>query len=125
MLSILKFITILFISLLVVFVLHIAVLHFKELPLFHDKIIAAYLVNFLMATGIYIGLFFFRKKYSEQLGFLYLGGSFIKFILFFIFFYPYYKADGQLTTSEFMAFFIPYAISLIFETLGVIKFLKK
>jgi len=123
--SVIKFIFILFISLLVVFSLHIAVLHFKELPLFQDKIIAAYVVNFLMATGIYLALFIFKKKYTEQLGFLYLGGSFIKFILFFIFFYPYYKADGQLTTSEFMAFFIPYAISLLFETLGVIKFLKK
>ncbi len=125
MTSVIKFIITLFISLAVVFTLHITVLHFKELPLFQDKIIEAYVINFLMATGIYIGLFLSRKKYAEQLGFLYLGGSFIKFILFFIFFYPYYKADGELATSEFMAFFIPYVISLIFETLGVMKFLKK
>ncbi len=125
MTSVTKFIITLFASLAIVFALHVTVLHFKEQPPFQDKIIEAYVVNFLMATGIYIGLFLFRKKYAEQLGFLYLGGSFIKFILFFIFFYPFYKADGQLTTSEFMAFFIPYAISLIFETLGVIKFLKK
>ncbi len=123
--SVIKFTLTLFISLLVVFTLHISFLHFREQSVFQDKIVAAYIVNFLMATAIYIGLFIFQKKYSEQLGFLYLGGSFIKFILFFIFFYPYYKADSELTTSEFMAFFIPYAISLIFETLGVIKFLKK
>lgn len=125
MTSVIKFIITLFLSLAVIFALHVTVLHFNEQPLFQDKIIEAYVANFLMATGIYIGLFLFRKKYVEQLGFLYLGGSFVKFILFFIFFYPYYKADGQLTTSEFMAFFIPYVISLIFETLGVIKFLKK
>lgn len=123
--SVIKFISTFFISLIIVFGMHLLILHFKDLPLFEDKIIAAYFVNFLMATGIYISLFIFRKKYAEQLGFLYLGGSFVKFILFFIFFYPHYKADGVLTTSEFMAFFTPYVISLIFETLGVIKFLKK
>ena len=122
---VIKFIITLFISLVIAFTLHITIIYYKELPLFQDKIIAAYIINFIIATGIYLGLFISRKKYAEQLGFLYLGGSFIKFIFFFIFFYPYYKADGELTTSEFMAFFIPYVISLVFETLGVIKFLKK
>ena len=125
MLSILKFTSLLFVSLSLVFLLHISFLHFQDQALFQNKIIEAYLFNFLMATGIYIGLYLFRKKYKEQLGFLYLGGSFIKFIVFFIIFYPPYKLDGQMSSLEFAAFFTPYAISLIFETLGVIKFLKK
>ena len=123
--SILKFTSLLFVSLSIVFLIHISFLHFQDQALFQNKIVEAYVVNFIVASVIYIGLFLFRKKYKEQLGFLYLGGSFLKFIAFFIIFYPSYKLDGQMSSLEFAAFFTPYAISLIFETLGVIKFLKK
>ncbi len=123
--SVFKFIISLLISLLLVFWLHIAFLNYQDQLLFENKIIEAYVVNFLLAITIYIGLFLLRKKYSTQLGFLYMGGSFLKFVVFFIVFYPSYKSDGELTSYEFMAFFLPYVISLIFETLGVIKFLKK
>lgn len=120
-----KFILSLLFSLLLIFALHITFLNYQDQLLFENKIIEAYIVNFLLAVTIYIGLFLLEKKYKEQLGFLYMGGSFLKFIVFFILFYPSYKSDGQLTSYEFMAFFLPYVISLIFETLGVIKFLKK
>ena len=122
---ILKFTLSLSASLLLVFILHIFYLKTQNLPLFENKLVAAYTINFLAAIAIYISLFLLRNKYKEQLGFLYMGGSFLKFILFFIFFYPSYKLDGQMSSLEFGAFFIPYVISLIFETLGVIKFLKK
>ena len=122
---ILKFTLSLSASLLLVFILHVFYLKTKNLPLFENKLVAAYTINFLAAIVIYITLFLLRNKFKEQLGFLYMGGSFLKFILFFIFFYPSYKLDGQMSSLEFGAFFIPYVISLIFETLGVIKFLKK
>jgi len=122
---ILKFTLSLSASLLLVFILHVFYLKTKNLPLFENKLVAAYTINFLAAIVIYISLFLLRNKFKEQLGFLYMGGSFLKFILFFIFFYPSYKLDGQMSSLEFGAFFIPYVISLIFETLGVIKFLKK
>ncbi len=122
---ILKFTLSLSASLLLVFILHVFYLKTQNLPLFENKLVAAYTINFLAAIAIYISLFLLRNKYKEQLGFLYMGGSFLKFILFFIFFYPSYKLDGQMSSLEFGAFFIPYVISLIFETLGVIKFLKK
>jgi len=122
---ILKFTLSLSASLLLVFILHVFYLKTKNLPLFENKLVAAYTINFLAAIVIYITLFLLRNKFKEQLGFLYMGGSFLKFILFFVFFYPSYKLDGQMSSLEFGAFFIPYVISLIFETLGVIKFLKK
>ncbi len=122
---IIKFIIAFLLSLLAVFAIHIFYLKTQNLPLFDNKIIAAYVINFLAAVVIYVSLFLLKNKFKEQLGFLYMGGSFIKFILFFIFFYPAYKLDGQMSSLEFGAFFIPYLISLIFETLGVIKFLKK
>jgi hypothetical protein len=123
--SFFKFSLSLLVVLLAVFVIHIAILDQLGRPLFNDRILAAYLINYFLAVLIYLMLFLLRKKMTAHLGFLYMGGSFVKFIFFFIFFYPVYKMDGKLDSFEFAAFFIPYVISLIFETLGTIKFLKK
>jgi len=123
--SFFKFSMSLLIILTIVFGIHMAVLHQLGKPLLDDRIIAAYLINYFLAVLIYLVLFLLRNKMTDQLGFLYMGGSIVKFIFFFIFFYPFYKIDGKLDSFEFAAFFIPYLISLIFETLGAIKILKK
>ncbi len=109
----------------IAFGIHVFGLSQLELPLLDNRIIAAYLVNCLLALVIYLSLFLLKNKMPEQLGFLYMGGSFIKFLFFFIFFYPFYKLDGGLDSYEFAAFFVPYVISLIIETFGDIQFLKK
>lgn len=111
--------------LLLVFAVHLFILNHLQQPLFDNRIIAAYLVNYFMAILLYLLLYFLKDKFTEQLGFIFMGGSLFKFILFFIFFYPYYRADQNTTSFEFAAFFTPYAICLFFETFGVIKFLKK
>lgn len=123
--EIIKSILLFSVAILMVFGMHLFVLHYLNQPLFAHKIILAYLVNYLLAILLYLLLFFLKDKFIEQLGFIFMGGSFIKFIVFFIFFYPYYRADQNITSFEFAAFFTPYAISLFFETFGVIKFLKK
>lgn len=120
-----RFILFLLLSLSIVFIIHLALLHFNNLPLFEHKIIAAYTVNFLLAIIIYLILFFAKEKYPTQLGFMFMGGSFMKFIVFFLVFYPYYKSDGKMEMLEFAAFFIPYVICLVIETLGVIKILQE
>lgn len=121
----LKFSLVLLAVLLVVFGLHLGVLYLLDQPLLENKILAAYLMNYFLAIFIYLMLYLLKEKMTAHLGFLYMGGSFVKFILFFIFFYPAYKMDGTLSSLEFGAFFVPYVFSLIFETLGVINFLKK
>ena len=107
-----------------VFLLHILVLNYNNLPLFDNKITLAYLLNYLLALGIYFLLYFYRFKLKDQLGFLFMGGSFLKFILFFIFFYPSYKSDGNIDTLEFASFFLPYLVCLIIETSALVKLLK-
>ncbi len=87
--------------------------------------VLSYVINFLLASIIYIGLYSFRNKIKTQIGFLFLAGSFLKFIVFFILFYPSYKADGSMASSEFAAFFVPYAICLVVETIFTAKMLQK
>jgi hypothetical protein len=123
--QILRFSLVLAVSLAIVLGIHLLLLNLYGQPLFDHMIIPAYVINFLLAVGIYTLLFYLQHKYPSQLGFIFMAGSFLKFIVFFIVFFPNYKADGKMEILEFAAFFAPYAICLIFETLGVIKILKK
>ncbi|MGA9270844.1 MAG: DUF6168 family protein [Lutimonas sp.] len=121
----LKFSLILLALLLSALALHLFILKGLELPLWDNKILLAYTVNYILAIAIYGTLYLLQEKMTSQLGFLYMGGSLLKFLFFFVLFYPSYKLDGDMSNAEFAAFFIPYSISLILETSGIIKFLKK
>ena len=89
-----------------------------------NKIVLAYLVNFTLAILIYAFLLKMKEKYKEQLGFLFIGGSILKFVAFFIFFYGSYKMDGTISKLEFAAFFTPYILCLIIETTALVKLLN-
>ena len=107
-----------------IFILHLAILSFNNLPVYENKIILSYSINTFLAAIIFLFLYAFRKKYKDQLGFLYMGGSLFKFTLFFILFYPAYKTDNIFTLLEFAAFFVPYLTCLLIETLSLIRFLN-
>ncbi len=90
-----------------------------------DMLYLSYSVNFLLATGIFVLLFLLRKKYKHQIGFIYMGGSLLKFLVFFLLFYPGYREDAMVTRSEFGAFFVPYLLCLLFETVFTAKILLR
>lgn len=92
---------------------------------FKNKIILSYVVNGVLAGLIFISLYRFRNKLKNYIGFLFMIGSFIKFIFFFLLFYPGYNADGDMNRLEFAAFFIPYVICLILETVFTARMLQK
>jgi len=98
--------------------------NYDYLP-YDNLIVLSYWVNALLAAVIFIVLFLFRYRLKNYIGFLFIAGSFIKFTLFFIFFYPEYRADGEMDKLEFAAFFVPYLISLLIETIFTAKMLKK
>ncbi|MET1258493.1 DUF6168 family protein [Flagellimonas sp. DF-77] len=107
-----------------VFAIHVFVLRSLGHPMFDHLIVRSYGVNFMLAVVIYAVLYRFRLKLKNQIGFLFMAGSFLKFALFFLIFYPVYKADGVMQRSEFAAFFIPYAVSLVLETYFTSKMLQ-
>lgn len=119
-----RFIILLTASVVAIFILHLLLLSYYNLPLFENKIVLAYILNYLLALGIYILLYSYRIKLKNQLGFLFMAGSFFKFILFFIFFYPSYKIDGDINSLEFSSFFIPYIVCLLIETYSLVKLLQ-
>lgn len=112
------------ILLLIVFAIHITVLNVLGYPLFNDRIISSYIANLFLIIAIFGILYALKKRYKSQLGFLFMAGSALKFAVFFIFFYPFYKLDNEISRMEFAAFFIPYAAGLILETTSLSKWLN-
>ena len=123
--TITTFIGLLTILMLLVLGLHIMFLHLKSLPLFDNYIVPCYLFNYLLASLTFVGLVVFKDKLSSSLGFVFMGASMLKFGLFFLFFYPSFNADGDVSRQEFASFFIPYAISLIVEVYYLVRTLNK
>jgi hypothetical protein len=108
----------------IVFYVHIELLKYYDLPPFDNMIIEGYYANIILAIFIYSSLTFLQKKYNDQLGFLFMAGSFLKFGVFFVFFSSEFKADNEITRLEFLSFFVPYIVCLLVETLGIIKVLN-
>lgn len=120
-----RFLLILSPILLVVFLTHLYFLNLEMAPLFDNKIIAAYILNYLLALGIYLLIYQLREKFRNSLGFIFMAGGFFKFVIFFLFFYGTYKRDGTIDSHEFAAFFTPYITCLIIETGALVNLLKK
>lgn len=116
-----KFLMVLLLVLAVVFVAHLFLLNYMDFPIFADKIVLSYTINYALAAIILIFIQSRFNKKSSHTGFIFLGGSGLKFLVFFLVFYPFYRADGTMATSEFAAFFVPYATCLILE----VAFLSK
>ncbi len=120
-----RFILVIFSILLAVFITHISVLYFLNHDLFANRIIAVYIGNFLLTVAIFSYIYINKEKKTDSLGFLFLGGSMVKFILFFIFLNPFYMQDGLVSRLEFLSFFVPYSVALSVETQQLIKELNK
>ena len=116
-----KFLTVLLLVIVIVFAAHLFILKNIELPIFADRILLSYLLNYVLAASILIFIQSKFNKKSSHTGFIFLAGSGLKFLVFFLVFYPYYREDGTMSTSEFAAFFVPYATCLILE----VAFLSK
>lgn len=116
-----KFLTVLLLVLAVVFAMHLFIIKNMGMPIFSDRIVLSYLLNNALAASILIFIQSKFNKKSSHTGFIFLGGSGVKFLVFFLVFYPFYREDGTMSTSEFAAFFVPYATCLILE----VAFLSK
>lgn len=109
----------------VAFPFHAFIQHQNDIDYFQHLLIPSYLINYLMVVMSFAMLIFLQKKYTNSLGFLFLGGSFVKFAVFLIFFSPYYKQDNEIETAEFFAFFLPYSLGLTLETMRLVKILNR
>ena len=117
----LQFLIFLGLLLIIFFGAHTLALYCLNKDVFENQIILSYLVNFSLAVFVFLVVIKTLSNNSAQAGFVFMGGSALKFLVFFLVFYPSYKEDGNIETLEFLAFFIPYATCLIAEVVYLCK----
>lgn len=118
------FLGILFVVLLGAFLVHLGILFWLDLELFDNLIILSYILNYALAALLLIAVKSNLNKQSSHTGFLFMAGSGLKFLIFFLFFYPVYQSDDTMQTVEFAAFFVPYALCLTLEVVYLAKLLN-
>ncbi len=121
---ILKFTLKLLLLLGLLFMIHIGSLAVVKFSLFENHIIASYIIHFVLAVFIYAILYIRRIPQHSVLGFLFMAGSMLKFIVFFAIFSPWFKQDGEISKLEFASFFVPYIACLVYESIALSKLLN-
>jgi hypothetical protein len=111
--------------LILAFGIHTSVLGNLNISLGENLTWQAYLFNALAAAVILGMMLRLSAKGNSNLGFIFMGGSMLKFLVFFLLFYPSYKSDGLITSVEFSSFFIPYVICLSFKSVLLIRVLNR
>lgn len=119
-----KFISILTLITAIVFAIHFIIYHSYNFDFISNKLIEAYIINYSLAIILFSVLDKKKTTWQDRLGFVFMGGSFFKFLIFFIVFNPVYKSDNITTAIEFFSFFTPYAICLIIEVYYLSKMLN-
>lgn len=111
-------------ALIVIFLCHYFVLNHFNIPIIQSKLIESYLINGLLVISFFLLIKLYLKKIKNNLGFIFIALSLLKFILFFIFINPSFKLDNTISTMEFTSFFIPYFFCLFVEVYYLSKLLN-
>lgn len=85
----------------------------------------AYLVNYFLALAIFTAVVLVHRSHSMMAGYVFLGGSMLKFLVFFLFFYPTFTIDDELSRVEFSVFFVPYIVTLSITVFASARILNK
>ena len=91
---------------------------------FADNLTSLYLFNAFIAVVVVCSAFLFRKKHKEYIAFYFFGGTIIKLLLFFVLIFPLYKQDNNISRIEFLSFFVPYLLTLLVETISLVRLLN-
>jgi hypothetical protein len=122
--NLLNLVTILLLLLAVAFGVHSALLP-DTLADQYDIMKGCYVGNYLLAIGIYWAVLACYRSNAVLVGFVFMGGSFLKFGLFFLLVYPVFSVDGTASSGELTLFFIPYLISLLTLTISASRVLQR
>ena len=84
-----------------------------------------YLFNALIAVFVIWLSVLFRKKHKDYIAFYFFGGTIVKLLLFFVLIFPLYKQENNVSRLVFLSFFVPYLLTLIVETISLVRLLNK
>lgn len=98
--------------------------HTLQIGSFERYIILNYCFNFIFTLVSFAVLLYFKKKNSNQLGFIFMFSSMTKFVLFFVMIYPTINHSHGVKSAEFASFFIPYTICSVLEIIHLTRRFK-
>ena len=84
----------------------------------------SYGVNLFLGVLVFVVIEFLKKKQTNILGFVFLAGSLLKFLVYFVYIYPLLTESGELTKPKFFMFFIPYSICLTLEIIFLVRLMN-
>lgn len=88
-------------------------------------LIQSYSANFILGIIVFVVIEIFKKKHTNIIGFIFLGGSLFKFLVYFLYILPILTSTGELTKFKFLVFYIPYFICLMLELLFLVLLMNK
>ena len=107
------------------FFVHGIIQHQLQIGFFEKQLILSYCFNLLITLFSFGILMHYKDKKSNQLGFIFLFSSMLKFFLFFLIIYPNFKISGSLRNGEFFSFFIPYSLAHFMEIIQLVRLLNR
>ena len=84
-----------------------------------------YLFLFVTTFLIYLLLLFVNLNFPDFTGFAFLGTTFVKMMAAVVFLIPLIQSQGKETNLDIAAFFIPYFLFLLFETVFAVQLINK
>lgn len=93
--------------------------------LYANHLILSYSIQMVLAIATYSLLLILHKKHKDKLGFIYIAGSILKFIIAYVILRPIFNSDNQISRPEFLSLFIPYLLALAFNTWAMQNLLKE
>ncbi len=94
-----------------------------ELELYYNTF-SIYAFHFLATLSIYLFLVYVNNTFSDKTGFAFMGSSLLKMLAAILFLLPMMLDDVLNPFQDIVAFFIPYFLFLIFETIYAIRLIN-
>jgi hypothetical protein len=92
---------------------------------FYYSSFSIYFFHFLATFLIYLSLVFVYRNFSDKTGFAFMGLSLFKMLAAVIFLLPVVLSEVNAVFVNILAFFIPYFLFLVFETLYAVRLINK
>ncbi|WP_026977227.1 hypothetical protein [Flavobacterium tegetincola] len=97
---------------------------FSETPFFYSTW-SIYLFHTVITILAYLLLLFIHKNFPEYAGYTFMGMGVIKMMACVIFLIPMIQSDVVSRVPDVAAFFIPYFMFLLFETIFAVRLINK
>ena len=109
------------------YIVHKAVFIFFDIPNqnFHYSIESLYLIFFAFAAVFFMILLKFKTSHFDNIGMLFMGGTFIQMFFFYFVLRPILTDKLPNMAVEKINFFITFILFLLFETLLTIRLLNE